>query len=129
MKTLKFSLLLAFLSSPIILFSNFRPQKAPPVLATIQGDAEQNRLRVVVKKPLKVPVTFRVLDPAGQSLHEESVSSSSSTVLANFNLGALPNGTYRVEVIDQNRVQARLVHLSPAIDPTAKRQINILPIQ
>ena len=129
MKTLKFCLLLAFLASPIFIFSKFRPQKELPVLTTVQGDAALNQLRVVVTKPMNAPVTLRVLDQAGRPLHEEPVSTQATSVRANLNLHALPNGTYRVEVSDQNRVQAHFVQLSPSTYPTVKRQIDIWPAQ
>ena len=129
MKTLKFCLLLAFLASPIFIFSKFRPQKESPVLTTVQGDAALNQLRVVVTKPMNASVTLRVLDQDGRPLHEKPVSTQSTTVRANLNLRELPNGTYRVEVSDQNRVQAHLVQLSPSTHPTVKRQIDIWPAQ
>lgn len=129
MKTIKFILLLAFLASPIFIFSGFRPQRQQPVLTTIQGNAALNRLHVVVTKPLNTSVTLRVLDQDGWPLHEESVATRFTTVRANLNLCALPNGTYLVEVSDQSRVQAHLVQLSPSIHPTMKRQIDIWPIK
>lgn len=129
MKTLKLSLLLAFLASPIFIFSNFRPKKDQPVQASIQGNAVLNRLRVDLVKPQNTPVTLRVLDPDGWLLHEGPVPASSTSVQANLNLCAIPNGTYRVEVSDPKRVQAHLVHLSPSAHPTLKRQIDIWPAE
>lgn len=129
MKTIKFCLLLAFLVSPIFIFSKFRPQKEQPVITTVQGDTALNRLRVVVTKPSHVPVSLRVLDLNGWPIHEESVATRSTTFRASLNLCAVPNGTYRVEVSDQNRVQAHLVQLSPSTHPAVKRQIDIWPVQ
>lgn len=129
MKTTKFCLLLAFLASPIFIFSNFRPHKEPPVLTTVRGDAALNRLRVVVTKPLNVPVTLRVLDQDGWPIHEEPVAARSTTVRANLNLCAVPNGTYRIEISDRNRVQAHLIQLSPSTHPAMKRQIDVWTVQ
>ncbi|GAB2535057.1 hypothetical protein [Spirosoma aerophilum] len=129
MKTFKFALLLAFLASPIFIFSNFRPKKDQPVQASIQGDETQNRLQVALVKPPNTPVTLRVLDSDGCLLHEESILDGSSSVQAQFNLWGIPNGTYRVEVCDPKRSQTHLIQLASTKYPTLKRQIIIQPAE
>lgn len=129
MKTLKFCLLLAFLASPIFIFSGFRPQKQPVLHTTVHPDAALDRLRVTVTKPQNEPVTLRVLDTDGWSLHEQRIAAGSATVQAHLNLCALPNGTYQLEVESWDRVQTSLVHLSPSAHLGFKRQINVWPLQ
>ena len=129
MKTLKFCLLLAFLTSPIFIFSNFRPKKEQPVQTTVQADAALNRLRVVVNKPETATLMLRVLDENdGWPLHEQLIPAGPSTVQTHLNLRALPDGRYRVEVGDQQRVQTSLFHLTSSAHPTLKRQIDIQPL-
>lgn len=125
MKTVKFCLLLAFLSSPILVFSRFWPEKDPVLQTTVHADAALNRLRVVVSKPKKEALTLRVLKANGRPLHEQHIAGGAGTVQANLNLRALPSGTYRVEVSGQSRTQANLVQLSPSEHPALKRRIDV----
>ncbi|MEZ0540730.1 hypothetical protein [Fibrella arboris] len=125
MKTIKFWLLLAFLASPVIIFSSFRPRKEKPVQTSIQGDALQNRLRLDLAKPQHMPVTLRVLDAGGEVLHEQAVPVRATHVQARLNLHAVPNGTYRVEVEGPRWAQAHLVQLSATAHPVLKRRISV----
>lgn len=128
MKTLRFGLLLAFLASPIFIFSGFRPERQPALQSAVYADAALNRLRVVITKPQDEPVSLRVLDADGWPLHEEQIAGGSATVNAHLNLCALPNGTYQIEVGAQGRVEASLVYLAPSAHPARKRQITVWPV-
>lgn len=128
MKTLKFCLLLAFLASPIFIFSSFRPKPEPALQTTIHPDATFNRLRLVVNKPQDQSLTLRFLEADGWLLHEQRIPGGASTVEANLNLCALPNGTYRVEVSSPGRVQTHLAQLLASGHPNLKRQINVWPV-
>jgi len=125
MKTIKFCLLLAFLSSPMIIFSHFRPQKGPILQTTVHADTTLNRLRVVVNKPKNEAFTLRVLEANGRPLHEQRIKGGSGTVQANLNLHALPNGSYHVEVSGRSGGQTSLVQLSASKHPAVKRGIDV----
>jgi hypothetical protein len=130
MKTIRMSMLLAFLSSPIFIFSNFKPQAYQPVQASVQADENQNRLRVVANRHAPVPLTLRFTDESdSQLIHEQLIPGGSATVQVNLNLNALPAGNYRVEVGDYSGTQASLIRLSPSVKPSLNGQIEVLPVQ
>lgn len=122
-------MLLAFLSSPIFIFSNFKPQSYQPVQTSVQADAAQNRLQVVADRHPPVPLLVRFMDESdGQLIHEQLVPAGSATVQVNLNLNDLPAGRYRVEVSDHSRTQASSIRLSPSVNPSLRRQIDVLPV-
>lgn len=127
MKTIRLSILLAFLSSPIFIFSNFKPQSYQPVQTSVQAD--QNQLRVVANRHPPVPLLLRFTDERdGQLIHEQLIPAGSATVQIKLNLDALRAGDYRVEVSDHSGTQASLIRLLPSAKPSPDRQIDVLPM-
>lgn len=124
MKTIKFSLLLVFLLSPILLFSFISDRTSDSFRVATYPAAGSTKLMVVVQKPEGRVVQLRILNQQGQTLATEKLAKKLHTVHTRFDLTELPDGVYRVEITDfKNKQIEQFTLRSPRV--TASRQLSI----
>ncbi len=124
MKTIKFSLLLLFLASPIFIFSNFRPV-AGTINATVHAESSLTRVRVELAKPSGMPISVRVLDQNGWPLHEQTLAGSPTQATVSLNMCALPDGLYRLDVAGGRSLQSYEIKLASVKNAMSDRQVDV----
>ncbi|WP_077921212.1 hypothetical protein [Spirosoma sp. 209] len=126
MKTIKFLLLLVFLTSPIFIFSNFRPSANGSFGATVETEPE--RIRVLIDKPANSLLTVQVTDQDGWPLYASTLDKQQTSSPFTFNLNGLPDGQYQLRLSNGKRTKISQIQLVSTGNPANQRQVLIQPI-
>lgn len=96
-----------------------------PAAVTI-SQMEKSKLDVVVENAVNTTMTIRLVDSFGQNIATKTVQVSPAGTRIRFDLSALTDGEYRVNVIDGKNSQLKKFELKTVVPSTPDQEIFIL---
>ncbi|AKD57686.1 hypothetical protein [Spirosoma radiotolerans] len=102
-----------------------KPTTTNSFKAAVFPSSTPGKLNVFVGREPGKPITVRLKDEKGELLAEQPVSKNKGSFRFQFDLSALEDGTYKVEIVSGNDVTIQPVTLSTKPVESATRTISL----